>query len=118
MTRLAAAQGVLGRLAEAVSWAWRQDRVFRAAAIGAGVALAVWLVRPAPSLPDRALQPLGTLPAAGLAIPGTMGAGAMSQAQPPGEVPKIAPSRPLGDATVAPVPDSDRFGTFTPGKPR
>lgn len=118
MTRLAAAQGVLGRLAEAASWAWRQDRVFRGAVIGMGVTLAVWLVRPAPTIPNRALPPLSTLPAAGLAIPGTMGAGAMSQAQQPGEVPKIAPGRPLGDATVVPPPDGDRFGIFTPGKPR
>ncbi|MBN8905433.1 MAG: hypothetical protein BGO51_10175 [Rhodospirillales bacterium 69-11] len=118
MTRLAAAQGVLNRLAEAASWAWRQDRVFRGAVVGAGVTLAVWLVRPAPSPPDRALPPLGTLPAAGLAIPGTIGAGAMSQARQPGEVPKIAPGRPLGDATVVPAPDGDRFGTFTPRKPR
>ena len=118
MTRLAAAQGVLGRLAKAASWAWRQDRVFRGAVIGMGVTLAIWLIRPAPSVPDGALPPLGTLPAAGLAIPGTIGAGAMSQAQPPGDVPRIAPGRPLGDAVVAPAPDGDRFGTFIPGKPR
>ena len=118
MTRLAAAQNVLGRLAEAASWAWRQDRVFRGAVIGAGVTLAVWLVRPTPSVSDRPLPPLGTLPAPGLAIPGTIGAGAMSQAQPPGEVPKIAPGRPLGDAAIVPAPDGDHFGTFTPGKPR
>ncbi len=118
MTRLAAAQSVLGHLMDAASWAWRQDRVFRGAVIGAGVTLAVWLIRPVPSVPDRALPPLGTLPAPGLAVPGTIGAGAMSQAQPPGEVPRIAPGLPLGDATVVPTPDGDRFGTFTPGKPR
>lgn len=118
MTRLAAAQSVLGRLMDAASWAWRQDRVFRGAVIGAGVTLAVWLIRPVPSVPDRALPPLGALPAAGLPIPGTIGAGAMSQAPRPGEVPKIAPGRPLGDAAVVPAPDGDRFGTFTPGKPQ
>ena len=118
MTWLAAAQGVFGRVAEAASWAWRQDRVFRGAVIGAGLTLAVWLIRPVPSVPDRALPPLGALPAAGLPIPGTIGTGAMLQAQPPGEVPKIAPGRPLGDAAVVPAPDGDRFGTFTPGKPR
>ena len=118
MTRLAVAQGVLGRLMDAASWAWRQDRVFRGAVIGAGVTLAVWLIRPSSSTQDRALPPLSTLPAAGLAVPGTIGPGAMSQTQPPGEVPKIAPGRPLGEATVVPVPDGDRFGTFSPGKPR
>jgi len=35
---------------------------------------------------------------------------------PPAEVPKIAPGHPLGDVTVAPTPDSDRFGTFKPEK--
>lgn len=118
MTRLAAAQGVLGRLMDAASWAWRQDRVFRGAVIGAGVTLAVWLVRPAPSVPDRALPPLGALPATGLAIPGTNGSGALSQAQPLDKVPRIAPSRSLDDATVTPAPDGDRFGTVSPGKPR
>ena len=117
MTRLAAARGVLGRLMDAAFWAWRQDRVFRGAVIGTGVTLAVWLVRPVPSVPDRALPPLSALPAAGLPIPGTIGPGAMSQTQPLGEVLKIAPGRPLGDATVVLAPDGDRFGTFTPGKP-
>jgi hypothetical protein len=32
------------------------------------------------------------------------------------ELLKIAPSLPLSGITVAPAPDSDRFGTFTPGK--
>ena len=35
---------------------------------------------------------------------------------PVSDIPKIAPGQPLGNVTLSPVPSTDRFGTFTPGK--
>lgn len=121
MTTLAAARNILQRLAEAVPDTWRQDRVFRDAVIGAGVTLAVLLVRPGATRQDRQLPPLSTFPAGLPAIPASSfpmpGAAPLTQTHtkpptPPAEVPKIAPGHSLGDVTVAPTPDSDRFGTF------
>ena len=113
MTNLTAARSVLQRLAEAVPDTWRQDRVFHGAVIGAGVALAVLLVRPGASHQDRLLPPLSTLPAGLPAIPGPVLRGPVPPPPTlPAEVPKIAPGHPLGDVTVAPAPDSDRSGTF------
>lgn len=117
MTALATAQGVLRRLADAVPIAWQDDRVFRYAAIGAGITLAVLVTRPGASRQDTQLPPLGS-PTAGMSAlmpPGGLGMGAATP-MPPVTVQKIAPGRPLGDVTGAPAPDSDRFGTFNPGK--
>ena len=117
MTNLAAARSVLQRLVEAIPDTWRQDQVFRGAVIGAGVTLAVLLVRPGATHQDRPLPPLSTLPAG---LPATSGPVLRGPVPPPptlpAEVPKIAPGHPLGDVTVAPAPDSDRFGTFKPEK--
>ena len=60
MSRLAAGQGLLTRLAEAAASAWRQDMVFRGAVIGMGVILAVFVLRPGVSRYDRVLPPLET----------------------------------------------------------
>ena len=125
MTNLAATRSILQRLAEAVLDTWRQDRVFRGAVIGAGVTLAVLLVRPGTSRQVRQLPPLNTLPAGLPAIPTSSpivrGTPFLTQTPlqlptPPAEVPKIAPGHSLGDVTVAPASDSDRFGTFKPEK--
>ena len=117
MTNLTAARSVLQRLVEAIPDTWRQDRVFRSAVIGAGVTLVVLLVRPGATPQNRALPPLSTLPTDLPAIPGPALRGAVSPPPiPPAEVPKIAPGHPLGDVTVAPAPDSDRFGTLKPEK--
>ncbi len=122
MTNLAAAKSILHRLAEAIPDTWRQDRVFRGAVIGAGVTLAVLLVRPGVATrQNRQLPPLSTPPAGLPAIPASSypmpGAAPLTQTHTqsstlPAEVPKIAPGHPLGDVTVAPAPYSDRFGTF------
>ncbi len=90
--------------------AWRQDPLFRGAAIGAVVTFALVLFRvvgphnPALDAPGRTIR----------AMPGP----SMRTLVPPTEMPKIAPGHPLNaaTATVTPVPDSDRFGTFTSGK--
>jgi hypothetical protein len=105
-----ALHNLLLRLAEAAPVAWRQDPLFRGAAIGAGVTLALVLFRvvgphnPALDAPGRTIR----------AMPGA----SMRTSAPPTDMPKIAPGHPLDAATaiVTPVPDSDRFGTFTSGQ--
>jgi hypothetical protein len=100
-------------MAEAAPVAWRQDKLFRGAAIGAGVTFALVLFRvagpynPALDAPARTIRPV---PAASTRT--------LSSAPPPPEMPKIAPGHPLDAATaiVTPVPNSDRFGTFTSGQ--
>ena len=115
MTARAAAGDLLHRLGDALPVAWRHDPVFRGAAVATGVTLALFLLRVAgpraPELdrPDLAAMPpalRGFMPPPGVASPA---------AQPPADVPKIAPGHPLSDVTVAPTPSADRFGTFKPG---
>ncbi len=65
MTALATARGLLRRLAEAMPIAWQEDRVFRYAAIGAGITLAVLVIRPGASRQDIRLPPLRS-PSAGM----------------------------------------------------
>lgn len=118
MTKLTAARGLFYRLADAVSFAWRQDRVFRGAVIGMGVTLTVLVLRPGVSRQDRVLPPLETSSAGMPALMNPTGGGMMLPAQGPvGQVPKIAPGHPLGDVTVTPTPTSndDHFGTIMPG---
>ncbi len=117
MSTLATAQGVLRRLADAVPIAWHEDRVFRYAAVGAGIALAVLVIRPGASRQDVQLPPLGNRPAGMPALMPSAGLGMGAAApMPPVTVQKIAPGRPLGDAPGTSAPDGDRFGTFTPGR--
>jgi hypothetical protein len=107
-----ALHNLLLRMAEAAPVAWRQDKLFRGAAIGAGVTFALVLFRiagphnPALDAPSRTIR---AMPSASTRT--------LSSA-PPTEMPKIAPGHPLDAATaiVTPVPDSDRFGTFTSGQ--
>jgi hypothetical protein len=109
---LSALHRVLVRMAEAAPVAWRHDPLFCGASIGAGVTLALLLLRfVGPHNPE-----LDAPVAALRSVPGIGMRGAPSVMQPPTDVPKIAPGHPLSDVTVAPIPDSDRFGTFTPGK--
>lgn len=121
MTGLAAAQGALQRvlqhLVEAAPVAWRGDPVFRGATVGAGVTLALLMLRlvgpHAPELEPATLRGIPPAAVSGLAVP----RGAPSPAQAlPAEMPRIAPGHPLSDVTVVPTPNGDRFGTFTPGK--
>jgi hypothetical protein len=117
MTRLAAIQALLYRLAEAALLAWRQDRVFRGAVIGMGVTLAVLLGRPGASNQDHVLPPLDTSTARMPALPNPVGGVGVRPAQAPSDpVPKIAPGRSLEDLKISPVPNADRFGTVTSGK--
>jgi hypothetical protein len=113
-------QGAVRRLAEAVPVAWRHDPLFRGAAIGAGVTLALLLLRiVGPHDPELDAPATMSRYLPGTGVPALSGPGLRGVPQapaPPANMPKIAPGHPLGDATVVPTPDSDRFGTFVPGK--
>ena len=110
----AVAGDLLHRLADALPVAWRHDPVFRGAAVATVVTLALFLLRVAGSHAPE-LDPVPPSPVMSLQSP-VVPRGVPSPAQPPAEVPRIAPGRPLSDAAVAPPPDGDRFGTFTPGR--
>ena len=115
---LAAAEGLLRRLAAAAPAAWRHDPVFRWASIGAGITLALFLLRLAgPHAPELEPRTLGYTPPAGMqGLTGPRGMPSSAVQPLPAVVPKIAPGHPLSDVTVIPTPDSDRFGTFTPAR--
>ncbi len=61
MTALAVAQSLLQRLADAAPVAWRHDPVFRGAAVGAVVTLALFLLRMAGPHAPELDQPAGRL---------------------------------------------------------
>ncbi len=116
MIARAAVQDLLHCLADAAPVAWRHDPVFRGAAVAAGVTLALFLLRVAgPHAPDLDRPDLASTPPALRQFMPFSGAAAPA-AQPPADVPKIAPGHPLSDVTVAPTPGADRFGILKPGK--
>lgn len=111
-----AAQGLLRRMAVVAPEAWRRDKVFRWASIGAGVTLALLFLRLAdpPRSPGETrsgalpMAAVISMPGPSLPIPGE----AVSATVP--DVPKIAPGHALEDVTEAPAPQGDRFGTLKP----
>lgn len=116
---LAAAEGLLRRLAAAAPAAWRRDPVFRWASIGAGITLALVLLRLAgPHAPELEPRTLGyaPTPAETQGLPGPRGVPSSAVQPPPAEVPKIAPGHALSDVTVVPTPGGDHFGTFNPAR--
>ncbi len=117
MTALAVAQGLLQRLADAAPVAWRHDPVFRGAAVGAAVTLALFLLRMAGPHAPELDQPADNFDAATrkALVMGLRREEGPSQPLPL-DVPKIAPGHSLSDVMIAPAPNGDRFGTFTPGK--
>lgn len=122
MTVTANAVGTLQRfferVVEAAPVAWRHDPLFRGAAVGAGVTLAVLLLHLAgPHAPELDRPTLQYDPQTRTTSVGPPDALAPPRPPPPtAEVPKIMPGQPLGNATMVPAPSTDRFGTFTPGK--
>ena len=110
---LAQASSVLRDLVAAVPEAWREDRVFRWASIGAAACLlGIWansgakqLAASSPPLPPPALgAPPSPVPAPSVAAPLPS-----SSAEPP----RIAPGRPLNGAVITPgAPEANGFGTF------
>ena len=117
MTLLATTKDLFHRLVEAAPVVWRQDRVFRGAAIGAGVTGALLLLRlTGPQMPElQSPSHTAGVPASAVPYPPGQGVGSPPEAQRPANVPKIAPEHSLGDVTV--VPGSDRFGTVKLRKP-
>jgi len=90
--------------------------MFRGAAVGAVVTLALFLLRMAEPHAPELDQSAGRFDAeTQRALMGLRREPGPSQ-PPPLDVPKIAPGHPLSDVTIAPAPSGDRFGTFTPGK--
>ena len=120
MTTLADAtsmlQRFLGRMVEAAPTAWRHDPVFRGAAIGSGVTLAVLLLHlVGPHAPGLEMPGSHYDVNARRIVPNVPVSSAPTPAAEP-VVPKITPGQPLGTVTVTPTPGTDRFGTFSPGK--
>ncbi len=113
MTAVAATRTWLRRLAGSVPSAWHYDPAFRWAAIGAGVALALFALRLA-APPAR----LGPPSVPGSSVPANLGTtyGASATGSLPAfpALPKIPPGRSLDGVTITPTPDSDRFGTVPP----
>ena len=97
MTAVTVTRTWLRRMAEAAPSAWHHDPVFRWATIGAGIALALFVLRLV-ALPAR----LGPLSAPGSSVPaslgpayGTAAAGSPPLPSLPAVLPKIAPDRSL-----------------------
>ena len=108
---LANTSSMLRDLLAAVPDAWREDRVFRWASIGAAACLlGMWansgakqLASSSPPLPPPAL---GAAPSP---VPAPPAAAPLPSAS--AEPPRIAPGRPLdGPAVTSGAPDTDRFG--------
>lgn len=112
MTTIAATRTWLRRMAEAVPVAWHYDRVFRWAAIGAGIALAMLVLRLAasPALRQPPTLPTSAESARPVSSPGTAATGSWPVPPIPTAVPKITPGRSLAGVTITPAPP-DRFGT-------
>ena len=119
MNKVAAAHAWLRRLAAAAPSAWHYDPVFRWSAIGAGVALALFILRLADSP-----APHGSSPVPAASVPASLGssygAAAGSSPAPPVStvVPKIAPGRSLDGVAITPTPERDPFGTAPPASHR
>ena len=112
MSTVANTRAWFRRLLAAAPFAWHYDPVFRWTAIGAGIALALFLGRltDPPSRHTRAPAPAASGP---LELGPTYGA--FATGAPPVEVPKIAPGRSLDGVTVTPAPE-DQFGTVPSSK--
>ncbi len=112
----AAARAWVHRMAAAAPAAWHYDPVFRRSAIGAGVALALFILRFAGSP-----GPNGASPVPGTSVPASLGPsyGATGPSRAPQTPPpKITPSRSLDEVTITPEPERDPFGTFPPATHR
>jgi hypothetical protein len=112
MTAVTVTRSWLRRMAEAVPSAWHHDPVFRWAAIGAGGALALFVLRLAapPALHGPLSAPGSSVPANLGPTYGTAAAGSPPLPSLPAVLPKIAPDRSLQGVTITPAPE-DRFGT-------
>jgi hypothetical protein len=101
----------LRRMAAAAPSAWHYDPVFRWSAIGAGIALTLFVLRLADSP-----APNGASTVPGTSVPTNLGpsyrAATGSPLTPQTPPPKIAPGRSLDGVTITPAPERDPFGTI------
>lgn len=103
------ALGYLERLHEAVPDAWRYDRLFRVAVIGAGAALISLVLHsaePSSGAQTRFVEPPPAQPrqsSGGHQVPSS-------------EPLRIQPGLSLDRVTVAPILDGDKFGIYESGK--
>ena len=114
MTTVAAARSWLRRMAAAASSAWHYDRVFRWSAIGAGVALAAFVLQ---RIDNTATHAPAAIP--GSSVPANLGPAYGAPDSPPSPpvstaLPKIDPGRSLNGVVIAPAPERERFGTVPP----
>jgi len=119
MTAVTVTRTWLRRMAAATPAAWQSDPVFRWAAIGAGIALAMLVLRmtgtPAPhQTPPPSAASAGQAPS-----PGATSTGSWVVPSPSSPMPKIAPGRSLAGVTITLAAPS-RFGTVPvpTGKPQ
>ena len=108
MTTLATTRTRLHRMLAAMPPVWRNDPVFRWAAIGAGIALVMLAIRVLPSSAVHPPAPAHTGPAAEAgSVPSRSTA-----------MPKIAPGLPLAGVTITPTPEERTFGTVPAAAPK
>jgi hypothetical protein len=102
----------LYRLAASVPSAWHYDRLFRWMVIGAGVSLAVCVLRPKdPATPRPTVSaPISSVPASLGPTHDASAAGTPLGPPMAPALPKIAPGRSLDGVIVTPAP-TDGFGT-------
>ena len=119
MSMVATSRAWLRRMTAAAPSAWHYDRVFRWSAIGAGVALAAFVLRLAdsPAPHGSSAVPAASVPTS---LGPSYGAAAGSSPAPPVStvVPKIAPGRSLDGVVITPAPERERFGTAPPATHR
>jgi hypothetical protein len=124
MSMVATNRAWLRRMAAAAPSAWHYDPIFRWAAIGAGVALALFILRLAdsPALHGSSPVPAASVPTSLGSSYGETGGSSLappaSTAAPAAIVPKISPGRSLDGVAILPAPEHDRFGTVPPATHR
>jgi hypothetical protein len=114
MSTVAATRTWLRRMVAAAPAAWYHDRVFRWAAIGAGIALVLFVLRLAesPTPHTQVSAPGSSAPAIPAPTYGASAAGSSLAPPVSTALPKIAPGRSLDGVTITPSPEHDRFGTL------
>ena len=116
MSAAAVARSWLRRMTAAAPSAWHYDRVFRWSAIGAGVALAAFVLQLIDATTTHA-----PLVVPGSSVPANLGPAYGVPDSPPSApvstaLPKIDPGRSLNGVVIAPAPEPERFGTVPPNR--
>jgi hypothetical protein len=114
MSRAATSRAWLRRMTAAAPSAWHYDRVVRWSAIGAGVALAAFVLQRIDATATHA-----PLVVPGSSVPANLGPTYGVPGSPPSPpkstaLPKIDPGRSLDGVVIAPAPEPERFGTVPP----